>query len=589
MILQALTDYYEKLAEAGKVERPGWGTAKVSYGLNLDDNGIITSVVLLKQENERGKKTVWVPQLLKVPEPVKRASGISANFLCDNSSYFFGIDRKGKPERAEQCFLAAKEKHLQILKNCTGNAARSVISYFENWDIRSAEEYAVFGNDKEELFSGVNLVFVYKGKYVQEDPEIQEAWEYYRDQKEEGPKALCMVSGKIDTIARIHTAIKGIPGIQPSGALLVSFNEASFQSYAKEQSYNAPVGEKAMYSYTTALNYMLQDDRHRSIIGDTTVVYWAQSGESAYQDLFADMMDPRPETQDVLNDTFKRMQKKMYLDPDDTKDRLMFAERFYVLGLAPNMARLSVRFFYQDSFGNILKNMADHYENMNLCRPAWDQNRYLGVWRMLQETVNKKSKEKNPTPHMAAAAFRAVLSGSAYPAALYTDVLRRIRVEQDDDENHIKKITPGRVAIIKAVLRRNYKKEVSVELNENNTNIAYVLGREFALLEEIQEKANPEINATIKDRYFNSACTTPAVVFPILFRLKNSHIKKIKSNDMKNHYERKLGELQNQIIVSDTQSGAYPMRLSLEEQGMFILGYYHQVQSRFQKEKKEEK
>ena len=434
------------------------------------------------------------------------------------------------------------------------------------------------------MFSGGNLVFRYNGKFVQEDPEIQKAWEIYRDQNETAEKGLCMVSGEIDEIARTHTPIKGVPGAQSSGAALVSFNEQSFESYGKEQSFNAPVGRKAVYAYTTALNYLLQDDKHRSIIGDTAVVYWAENGQTEYQDYFADMMDPKPETENVLNDLFKRLQRKASVDTEDVRDKLSLAERFYVLGLAPNAARLSVRFFYRDSFENILRNLEKYYEDMRICRPNWDQIRYMGIWRMLQETVNKKSKDKTPTPHMAAAAFRAVISGMSYPTALYTDTLRRIRAEQDDDVSQTKKITSGRAAIIKAFLIRNNKKEVSAELDENNTNIAYVLGREFAVLEEIQEKANPGINTTIKDRYFNSACTTPAVIFPILFRLKNSHMRKITNKGTEIYYEKILGDLQGKITAA-----TYPRRLTLEEQGRFILGYYHQTQKRYEKNNKEDK
>ncbi len=588
MILQALAGYYEKLAEEGKVERSGWSKAKVSFGLNLGEDGKIMSVMPLKQEKDRGKKTVWVPQMLKVPEPVVRTAGISANFLCDNSGYLLGIDQKGKPERAKQCFQAARDLHMEILKSCQCKAARAVMAHFENWDIQTGESAGVLAEDREELFSGVNLVFRYDGKFVQEDPEIQEAWERYRDQNGTDEKALCMVSGEMDEIARIHTSIKGVPGAQSSGAALVSFNAPAFESYGKEQSFNASVGRKAMYAYTAALNYLLQDDKHRSIVGDTAVVYWAENGQTEYQDVFAEAMDPKSGAEDVLNDVFQRLQRKAAVDTEDVRDRLSLAESFYVLGLAPNAARLSVRFFYQDSFENILRNLEKHYQDTQICRPNGDQTKYLGIWRMLQETVNKKSRDKIPTPHMAAAAFRAVLSGTPYPAALYTDVLRRIRSEQDDKDNHIKKITPGRAAIIKAFLIRNHKKEVSIELNENNTNIAYVLGREFAVLEEIQEKANPGINATIKDRYFNSACTTPAVIFPILFRLKNSHMKKMTNKGREIYYERILGELQDKIVLADGQTTAYPKRMTLEEQGMFILGYYHQSQRRYEKNNKGE-
>ncbi len=589
MILQALAGYYEKLAEEGKVERPGWGIARVAYGLELGLDGTVKHVVPLKQEETVGKKTVWKPQPMKVPEPVTRSSGISANFLCDNSGYILGADRKGKPERAVQCFQAAKEKHLSILNDCRSKPARAVAAFFENWNPREAENYGLFQEDKEEIFGGVNLVFLYEGRYVQEDEEVREAWEDFLDQSKSGEKGFCMVTGRQDEIARIHTSIKGFPGAQSSGAALVSFNAPAFESYGKEQSFNAPVGEKAVYAYTSALSYLLREKNYHKQIGDTMVVYWAESGEPDYQDIFMDMMDPPSDHQDQLNSFFKNLKENRRVDLDDADIQLSMSEKFFILGLAPNAARLSVRFFYQDTFGNILNNLKVHYDNMRIRRPVWDTVEYVGIWRMLQETVNKKSRDKNPMPHMAAGVLRAILTGGPYPVSLYDAVIERVRAEQDDDNSRIQKITPGRAAIIKAFLIKNYKEEVTVALNENNTNTAYILGREFALLEAIQEAANPGINATIKDRYFNSACVTPAVVFPILFRLKNSHIKKVDNKGLAIHYEKQLGELQTKISVADDQTTAYPKQLSLEEQGMFILGYYHQNQKRYEKTNKEER
>lgn len=582
MILQALTGYYEKLAEDEKLERPGWSKAKVSYALEIGLDGTLKRVVPLKVEEELGKKTVWRPQLIRVPEPVTRTAGISANFLCDNSSYILGADSKGKPERSVRCFQAAKEKHMEILKECSGEPAKAVMAFFENWNPENARTCGQLQEDQEELFGGANLIFLYKGRYAQEDAEVQKAWENYLDKSRSAEKALCMVTGETDEIARVHTKILGFPGGQSSGVALVSFNAPAFESYGKEQSFNAPVGNKAMYAYISALGYLLREKNFQKQIGDTLVLYWAESGEEKYQNLFADMMDPPADWQDKLNTFFKNLRENRRIDLDDVDVPLSMSERFYILGLSPNAGRLSVRFFYQDEFGNILDNIRVHYDDMRIARPAWDTMEYAGVWRMLQETVNKKAKDTKPMPHMAAGVLRAILSGAPYPASLYSAVIGRIRAEQDEE------ITPGRAAIIKAFLIRNDKEEVTVGLNENNTNIAYILGREFALLEAIQEAANPGINATIKDRYFNSACATPAVVFPILFRLKNSHIKKIDSKGLAIRFEKELGDLQAKINVFDGQTMAYPKRLTLEEQGMFILGYYHQTQKRFEKNNKEE-
>lgn len=590
MILQALVNYYEKLADRGEIAKPGWGKAKVSYGLRISLDGELLGIIPLKTEEQRGKKNVWVPQMITVPEPVTRSSGVMANFLCDNSGYLLGIDEKGKPERSLQCFQEAKRKHLEILNDCKSESAQAVKAFFEKWEPESAREHEKLQDDLEEILSGVNLIFQYRGKYVQEDKEIMDAWEEYYENGSGENEGICLVTGEKTHISRIHTTIKGIPGAQSSGAALVSFNAPAFESYGKEQSYNAPVGEKAMYAYTAALNYLVSNKKYRTLLGDTMIVYWADSGEEEYQDMFAKAMNPEPDidVQKELDDFFKNLAKGVYADTNDAQKIISAEEHFYILGLAPNAARLAVRFFYQDSFENIMTHLKAHYDRMEIARPLWDAQKYMGIYWMLQETVNKKSKDKKPIPNMAASVYRSILSGERYPESLYHAVFGRIKAEQDDTERRIRKITPGRAAIIKAFLINNYKEEMSVEINENNRNVAYILGREFAVLEAIQEAANPGINATIKDRYFNSACATPATVFPILFRLKNSHIKKIANRGLAVNYEKLLGGLQARIPVSDEQNTAYPKRLSLEEQGMFILGYYHQNQKRYEKAAKEE-
>ncbi|MCB7317461.1 type I-C CRISPR-associated protein Cas8c/Csd1 [Lacrimispora sp. 210928-DFI.3.58] len=591
MILQALVEYYERLAEQGAVTRPGWSVAKVSHGLQIGSEGQLLRVVPLKQEEKRGKKSVWNPALIKVPEPVTRTVGISPNFLCDHSGYLLGIDGKGKPERTLQCFQASKERHLQILESCTSEPAKAVKAFFESWEPQKAAEHEALKEDLPDILTGGNLVFIYDGQYVQEDSKVIDAWNGYREQASDGYQAVCLVTGKRDEIARIHTPIKGVPGAQSSGAALVSFNAPAFESYGKEQSYNAPVGVHAVYAYTTALNYLIGsgrgsgENRYRATLGDTVIVYWSKSGDPGYQQLFMNVMDPDAEvdTQDLLNSVFKNLENEKAIDIDEIEGQLSLTEPFYILGIAPNAARLSVRFFYQDSFGNLLQHIGEHYKRMQIIRPSWDNLEYMGIWRMMQETVNKKSKNKTPNPSVSAATYRAILSGGCYPAGLYSAVLGRIRSEQDDRDSRTQKITPGRAAIIKAYLVNNYKEDISVGLNEENNDIAYVLGREFAVLEAIQEAANPGINATIKDRYFNSACATPAMIFPILFRLKNSHIRKISNKGQAVNYEKLLGELQEKITILDTQSVACPKRLTLDQQGMFIMGYYHQTQKRYEK------
>ena len=590
MILQALVEYYEALERKEKITSPGWCRARVAYGLDISEQGELMGVIPLKKEQQKGKKTVWVPQDLTVPQMVSRCSGVSANFLCDHSGYMLGIDNKGKPERSRECFEYAKKKHKDILGNISSPAARAVCRFFDCWAPDRAAENPYLVPELEEIISGSNLVFMIDGEYVHEDPDIMQCWEEYSRQSGTGPEGVCLVTGRREEIARIHGTIKGVRGAQSSGAALVSFNAPAFESYGKEQSFNAPVGTYAAYAYTTALNYLLSDRSHGTTIGDTAVVYWSEEGDERYQNIFACVSEPTMENQEIVDGVFKNLAEGKAVAVQDVKDSLDIEKRFYILGLAPNAARLAVRFFYQDSFGNILKHIKEHYDRMEIVRPAADAVEYLGIWRMLQETVNKKSRDKKPVPSMSGTVYRSIISGSRYPATLYQAVLGRIRAEQDDGDSRIYKITRGRAAIIKAYLLKNgnIREEITMALNEDSNNTAYILGREFAVLEAIQEEANPGINATIKDKYFNSACATPAAIFPILFKLKNSHIKKMNNGAKEIYYEKMLCDLQGRLTVAEGQRAACPRRLTLEEQGMFILGYYHQTQKRYEKKIKEE-
>ena len=577
MILQALVNHYENLEKQGKVDQEGWCKAKVSYAVNLSRDGEILGILSLKIEEERGKRKVWVPRQIKVPEMVTRSSGVSANFLCDNSKYILGIDAEGSNQRVRDCFEAAKKKHLSLLREIEGEMAEAVRRFFETWDPEKASECAEIKERWEDITDGGNLIFCMGINYAQDDTFIQKAWENARNKSsEDGQTGICLVTGKEAEISRIHKTIKGVPGAQSSGAALVSFNAPAFESYEKEQSYNAPVGKYAEFAYTTALNYLLNQREYTFQLGDSMIVFWSESAEEEYQAAFFGAADPKPDNQEEIKGIFDNLKTGMpvsignfTLDPD---------QRFYILSLAPNAARLSVRFFYQDSFGNILKNLSAHYERMSIVKPSWESREYMGVRDMLSETVNQNSKDKTPVPNMAALVLQAILSGARYPASLYTDVLIRIRAEQGN-------VTWGRAGIIKAYLIRNanWKEgENYMGLNEESRETAYVLGRLFSVLESIQMDANPGIKATIRDRYFNSACATPASIFPVLIKLKNSHMKKLERDkgSAKIYYEKLLTELMGKL-------DEYPKRLSLEEQGKFILGYYHQVQKKY--EKKEEK
>ena len=577
MILQALAKHYENLAAEGKVSKEGWCEAKVSYAIELMPDGKVKGFISLKTEEERGKKKVWVSTTRMVPQMVTRSSGVSSNFLCDNSKYMLGFDKDGSSKRVLECFQAAKEKHLELLEQAEGEMAASIKAFFETWNPEKEEEKLKESEIWEALTDGGNLIFYMNGCEAQEDEEIKELWNEKQnscDGEEGGNTGICLVTGKKAEISRIHRTIKGVPGAQSSGAALVSFNAPAFESYGKEQSYNAPVGKYAEFAYTTALNYLLSQRNYTFQLGDTMVVYWAENGQKAYQDVFSFALVPTVDNRETIREIFDCIKKEQPIKVDDIE--MDSEQRFYILGLAPNAARLSVRFFYQDSFGKILEHISEHYERMKIVQPSWETREYMSIRDMLMETVNQNSRDKSPIPNMAAMGMQAVLSGGRYPASLYTDTLIRIRADQGE-----RKLSWGRTAILKAYLIRNtnWKEGVNyMGLNKENSEQPYLLGRLFAVLEFIQKDTNPGIKATIRDRYFNSACATPASVFPILIKLMNSHIKKLERDNLgaKISYENQLTEIMGKL-------DEFPRRLTLEEQGKFDLGYYHQVQDKYTK------
>ncbi len=253
MILQALTKLYEDLAEQGKLDRPGWSPAKISYALCIDADGSLVQAVTLFVEAIQGKKTVLRPQMINLPAAVKRASNVSSNFLWDNAAYILGIDAKGKPQRAKQCFDACRELHNEILGGVDTVCAKAILRFFDKWQTESAAQHPLLADCMGDLLKGGNLLFRVAGQNAQDDPLIRQAWDFHYG-KSEGTRMQCLVTGRTDTIEPIHPAIKGVNGAQSVGAALVSFNAPAFCSYGAEQNFNAPVGKYAAFAYTAALN-----------------------------------------------------------------------------------------------------------------------------------------------------------------------------------------------------------------------------------------------------------------------------------------------------------------------------------------------
>lgn len=574
MILQALVAYYNKLAARGEISKPGWAKAKISWAIELGDDGSVLGILPLKVESPDGKKQI--PREILLPAPVKKTSGERSNFLWENAEYLLGVQTKEDGGKTAKRFVTAKELHDSLLADVHTPVAEAIKAYFAACDPAAIASMLPDGC-MDELRKGANLTFLYQNRFPGEFPELCAAWDAHYGGEKIGEPFVDVVTGEVVVPEATHPSIKNVQDAQPSGAALVSFNAEAFESFGRKQNLNAPMGKETAFAYTSALNSLTGDKDHRQHIGDMTVVYFAEDAEPVYQDVmdlcFAGSDDrvTDAELHSILQNIAAGKQTDFAgktLSPDD---------RFYLLGISPNASRLSVRCFRQSSFGDVISRIKQHYDDIAIVtdnRSKWVD---IPLWALLRETVNPNANDKTPAPQMAGDTLRAVLTGGRYPETLYRQTLLRIRAEHD--------ITRGKAAIVKGYLLRNtkhrkdytYIKEAStMALNETSNYTPYVLGRLFSTLEAVQSAANPGINTTIKDKYFNSACATPAAVFPILLKLANSHLKKL-GGGLAVNYSKQIGALVARLET------AFPKTLSLEEQGAFILGYYHQTQKRFEK------
>lgn len=566
MILSSLVSYYEALEAKGELKRPGWSVVRVSYAVLLRPDGSIKTIVSLKKDEVRGKKTVSVPQNLFVPAPVVRTAGIRANFLCDTAAYLLGASLTDA--KAQQKFEAARELHLSILKNAGSSAAETLRRFFENHQPSDLSSLGVPEGIAAELDKGAVVTFADEdGQYMMDDPEVAAAWDAaYNSGDDNAVTGRCLVTGREDMIAILHDKIRGVEGAQSSGANLIGFNAPAFESYGKDggQGLNAPVGRYAMYAYTSALNYLISG-RHRARLGDATVVWWTLDADDACEDFFGDFLYGGGDDDETLNTAMKRILRGEPLD----FSAATLEKPFCILGISPNSARLSVRFFYRDTFGRFIDNIAAHYRRLEI-EKSDKQRKYLTPYWLLLETVspNVQNRAKAVSPLLGGSLLSAILNDWRYPEALYESVLIRIRAEHE--------ISSGKAAIIKAYLLKNkncgsYKEVLSMALNEESTNRAYVLGRLFAALENAQYRANNSSN--IRERYMTSAAATPALVFPSMLQTANHHLAKSGS----------VADAKLIAGLMDKLEGGvpFPARLDNTEQGLFLLGYYHQTQKKF--------
>ena len=583
MILTSLARYYRRLAAendvAGNPKVPPYGFSeeKIGWVLVLNSDGLLVDVVPHLTDEKKPQ-----PRLMSVPRPEKRTSGVKPNFLWDKTAYALGVEAnkdkataKEQPFRpSEKTFAAFRELHLDVLKDTQDEGLLALRRFLERWQ----PEQFVHPPCLPEMLDA-NVVFRLDGTrgYIHQREAAQALWTN-RLKNDEADQGLCLISGESAPIARLHPAIKGVFGGQSSGGSIISFNKESFTSFGKEQGANAPVSEVSAFAYTTALNYLLRrENGHCLTIGDASTVFWAEAHTpeqaEAAEACFADMLDP-PDDEQENQKIFNILAQAAKGRPlREINPKLDDQTRFYILGLAPNASRISIRFWLDTTFGKLAEHLAQHWRDLALEPRAWKTP--PSIWRLLVQTA-PLGKSENISPVLAGEMTRAVIGGTSYPMSLLSQLIARIRA--DGDANGL------RVAMIKAVLQRRFRKglikeEIPMSLNTESRNQAYLLGRLFAVLERIQYQALGDLNAGIADRYYGSASAVPFSVFPRLLSGAKHHLSRLRKDKagMAVNLDKDLGE----IIAGLPET--FPRHLSIDEQGRFAIGYYQQKQSYFAK------
>ena len=574
MILQALKGYYDRKAadpDAG-IAPPGFEWKEIPFVIVLDGEGNLVQI----EDTRTGKRA----KSFLMPQGEKRASGVKAYRLWDNAEYIFGLEDGQKKQNA---FIAKLDEYL-ALDDDGLNAMKLFLTS------RPAEQANSKAEWKEIVETKPWLAFRMVGKEAEltcQHPKVIGVIKAEVEQTSNRKPMVCLITGNLAPATRLQPPIKGVRDANTTGADIVSFNLRAFESYGKKerQGENAPISEAGSFAYTTALNHLLRKDSTQKIqVGDASTVFWADAPdelETGFLDLFG---EPRKDDPDfnvkAVESLYRSIETGSFATDSDTT-------RFFVLGLAPNAARISVRFWQTGTVAEFAGRIRQHFDDLKIERASFDPP-YLSLSRLLKNTA-KLGEAKNIPPNLGGDTMRAILTGIPYPATLLQAAIRQIRAEQAKKNDKTGKSLPNvnytRAALIKACLNRasrfkNQLEDITVSLDTTNPNPAYRLGRLFAVLEKIQEDAAKpaKLNVTIRDRFYGAASSSPVTVFATLLKLKNHHLAKL-SAGQKVYYEKLIGEIMwelNPVL-------AFPAQLPLVEQGRFAIGYYHQQRDLYTK------
>lgn len=578
MILQALAEYYQrKMADPENSMAPiGWEWKEIPFLLVINERGELQAI----QDTREQKGNRLRAKAFLVMQGEKRSSAIKPNLLWDNVEYVLGVNPRGRKDISKRHEAFKRRIAEEFTEGEEPTVVLAVKKFLENNPIKQIEQKTEYSELwKEILNSNAFVTFKLEGN------DSMTIFDDLRDtlpkeKEDSGMKwSVCLVSGKKAYIPRTHPAIKGVRGTNTSGAAVVSFNLDAFSSYGKEQNLNAPLSKRATFEYTTALNFLLGKDSENNVtVGNTTIVFWAEKRDEQTFDMEGNfpwfIADPPKDDPD----RGVRAVRALYEFAASGKMPAASEERFYVLGLAPNTARISVRLWRSGTLKEFAEKIIQHFEDINIIKSPNDPE-YLTLSQLVRSTA-LDNKTENVLPKLAGDVLTSVIDGTPYPRTLLQQCISRIRAER--------RVGRTRAAILKGCINRfqkNYaglrKEALGVGLDKSNKNTAYRLGRLFSVLEKIQEESHPNINTTIRDRFYGAASSSPVSVFPQLLKLKNHHLAKLESKSRKLYFEREIGEIMEEI-------NSFPRYLTIDQQALFAIGYYHQRQDFFQKRKNDQ-
>lgn len=591
MILQALCDYYDLLVKEKPTEvaKYGYAVTSVSKCIVIDQEGNLVQVMNRMQEqklvNKKGKEEVkLVPERIITPlQPKRSGKQPQAAFLCDNINFIFGIYKDS--EGAEHRFKSSGLLHYDVLANVDDEGGKAIVAFFQKRTKGSIDYGDV---DTSSLNEGGNIVFMLLGDsdFIHNRPKIKTAWDTYRIQKQDNTSiGQCLVTGDKGPIARIHGNLDGFGQDKPT---LVGFNKPSFVSYNKEQGDNAPISEEAAFKYVTALNMLIADRRHSRTIYGEKILFWAARALPLEENAIALLLgggssEPEVERDETTSQRLASVMQHLYQGTSPEELDLSVNTRIFLLSVSTNKTRLVVRNFYVDSVGNVIQRLQQHHADIYI-EGLQGEKEHPSLFDILIETAVRHDSKNVPAPYQSSL-VRTIMTNSLYPNSLYMAMLGRIRAESCGDAKAA--INRTRIGIIKGYLNRlareSGKKEwIGVNLEETKTKpektLAYTLGQIFAILNQAQHQAlSFKVNASVVDKYLNTALASPGQVFPSLISNAQHHFSKL-AKDGKTYMEKLLGE-----VMADVPVSGFPQTLNAEGQGQFLVGFYHQQQEFYKK------